>query len=135
MRNYQDLRVWQESHKLTLAVYNATRAFPREELYGLTSQIRRASSSIGANLAEACGRSSTADFSRFVQMAIGSASELDYHHLLAADLTILDAARARELRSQLQRVRKMLSALQKNARGNLPVAGPHENHAPLANSQ
>ena len=71
---------------MTVELYQITRSFPREEQYGLTSQIRRCSSSIGANIAEGCGRGTARDFARFVQIALGSASELEYHLLLAADL-------------------------------------------------
>src|SRR5690348_10483228 len=76
MRNYKDLRVWDEAHQLTLVIYKATSMFPREERFGLTSQIRRASVSIPANLAEGCGRRSDGEMGRFVQIAMGSGSEL-----------------------------------------------------------
>jgi four helix bundle protein len=78
--------VWQKAHKLTLAVYKITQAFPKEERFGLTSQVRRASSSIGANLAEGCGRRSDGEMARFVQIAMGSGAELSYHFLLTKDL-------------------------------------------------
>jgi four helix bundle protein len=76
MRNYRDLRVWEEAHQLTLAVYKSTQSLPKEERFGLTSQIRRASASMGANLAEGCGRRSDAEMGRFIQIAMGSGSEL-----------------------------------------------------------
>ena len=76
MRNYKDLRVWDEAHRLTLSVYKNTQAFPKEERFGLTSQIRRASASIAANLAEGCGRRSDGEMARFVQIAMGSGAEL-----------------------------------------------------------
>jgi four helix bundle protein len=79
MRNYKDLRVWDEAHRLTLSVYKATQLFPKEERFGLTSQIRRASASIAANLAEGCGRRSDGEMARFVQIAMGSGAELSYH--------------------------------------------------------
>jgi len=82
MKNFHDLKVWQKAHLLTLAVYQATRGFPRDELYGLTSQLRRCSSSVPTNLAEGCGRSTDSDFARFCTMAMGSASELEYLLLL-----------------------------------------------------
>ncbi len=85
MRNYRDLRVWVEAHRLTLAVYRATQVFPKDERFGLTSQIRRASASIAANLAEGCGRRSDGEMGRFVQIAMGSGAELSYHLLLAKD--------------------------------------------------
>src|SRR5437879_13371675 len=86
MRDYKDLLVWEKAHKLTLAVYKITQAFPKEERFGLTSQIRRASASIAANLAEGCGRRSDGEMGRFVQIAMGSGAELSYHLLLAKDL-------------------------------------------------
>jgi four helix bundle protein len=90
MRSFHDLLVWQEAHQVTLAVYKATAEFPRDELYGLTSQIRRAVSSISANIAEGCGRATDADFARFCQIAMGSSSELEYHLLLCLDLGFID---------------------------------------------
>jgi four helix bundle protein len=89
MKNFRELKVWQKAHELTLAVYRSTRDFPREEFYGLTSQIRRATASIGANLAEGCGRNGDAEFARYCSIAMGSASELEYHLLLAQDLKLL----------------------------------------------
>lgn len=86
MKDFKDLKVWQKAHVLTLTLYRLTRIFPREELYGLTSQIRRCSASIAANIAEGCGRKGNAELHRFLQIAAGSASELDYHLLLARDL-------------------------------------------------
>jgi four helix bundle protein len=88
MRNYRDLLVWEKAHKLTLAVYKATLLFPKER-YGLTSQIRRASASIAANLAEGCGRRSDGEMARYVQIAMGSGAELSYHFLLARDLGLM----------------------------------------------
>ena len=89
MKDFHDLKVWQKAHALTLTVYRITADFPRQEQYGLTSQLRRASSSIPANLAEGCGRNSDAEFIRFCTIAAGSASELEYHLLLAHDLKLI----------------------------------------------
>ena len=89
MKDFRELKVWQRAHELTLAVYQVTASFPREELYGLTAQMRRASSSIGANLAEGCGRDGGAELNRFCSIALGSASELQYFLLLAKDLHLL----------------------------------------------
>ena len=82
MKDFRELKVWRKAHELTLAVYQITASFPREELSGLTAQLRRASSSIAANLAEGCGRNGDAELARFCSMAMGSASELEYHVLL-----------------------------------------------------
>jgi four helix bundle protein len=89
MRNYRDLQVWKKSHNVALDLYRVSQSFPREELYGMTSQIRRAAISIGANLAEGCGRQTSAELARFVKIAMGSASELDYHLLVCRDLGLL----------------------------------------------
>jgi four helix bundle protein len=110
MRKYQDLEVWQKAHKLTLAVYKITQAFPKEERFGLTSQVRRASSSIGANLAEGCGRRSDGEMARFVQIAMGSGAEL-YHFLLTKDLGFVKNIEYESLTSELSEVMRMLSAL------------------------
>ena len=85
MRNYEDLHVWQKAHVLTLAIHKATKCFPSEERFGLTSQIRRSCASIGANLAEGCGRRSDGEMARFVHIAMGSGAELSYHLRLARD--------------------------------------------------
>jgi four helix bundle protein len=111
VRNYRDLEVWEKSHKLTMQLYRKSRNFPREEFYGLTSQMRRSAMSIGANLAEGCGRQTTAGLARFVRISMGSASELDYHLLLAKDFGYLELADHRELSNELTRIRKMLASL------------------------
>ncbi len=89
MQNFRNLKVWERAHALTLDVYQSSKLFPREEMYGLTSQMRRASASIGANIAEGSCRRGDIDFARFLQIAAGSASELEYHLLLAHDLNLL----------------------------------------------
>jgi four helix bundle protein len=110
MKDFRDLKVWSKAHTLTLAVYGATRAFPREEQYGLTSQIRRSCASIPANIAEGCCRGGDADFARFLRIAVGSASELDYHLLLAHDLGLLQDTQYATLSGQTAEVKKMLSS-------------------------
>ena len=111
MRNYEDLQVWRKAHNLTLEVYKSTRCFPIEERFGLTSQIRRSSASIGANIAEGCGRRSDAEMARFVQIAMGSGAELSYHLRLARDLDLLSKSCSDGLRSDLNEVMRMLSSL------------------------
>jgi four helix bundle protein len=103
---------------VTLAVYKVTGTFPKDELYGLTSQIRRACASIPANIAEGCGRNSDAELARFLQIAMGSASELDYHLLLARDLGFLSGAVYEQLVSELQEVRRMLNVFIQKLRAN-----------------
>ena len=83
MRPFRELVVWQKAHHVTRQLYDVTRTLPREEQYGLTSQIRRCAASICANIAEGCGRGTARDFARFIQIALGSASELEYHRLTA----------------------------------------------------
>src|SRR6266581_3126146 len=89
MKDFRNLKVWEKAHQLTLALYRITPSFPREEAYGLASQIRRAASSIASNIAEGCGREGDAELARFCIIARGSASELEYELLLARDLTLL----------------------------------------------
>lgn len=103
--------MWEKSHHLTLAIYKATVTFPRDELYGLTSQIRRSSASIPANIAEGCGRGGKADFARFLQVAMGSASELEYHLMLARDLQFLNNSDYEQLASGVIEVKRMLTSL------------------------
>lgn len=93
-----------------MAVYKATVTFPREEMYGLTSQIRRASGSISANIAEGCGRSSEIEFARFLQIAFGSASELEYHLLLSHDLGLLQVSDYETLAGEVVEVKRMLTS-------------------------
>ena len=111
MRDFRKLNVWARAHRLTLALYPTTRSFPKEELYGLTSQIRRSAASIGANIAEGCGRSGDAELRRFLLIALGSASELEYHVLLAADLGYLRRRIYQELNTEVTGVKRMLSGL------------------------
>jgi len=111
MKDFRSLRVWEKSHKLTLDIYRVTSSFPREETYGLTSQMRRSSASIGANIAEGCGKRGNNEFRRFLQIASGSASELDYHLLLARDLGFLPDNDFREFGDDLLELRKMLTSL------------------------
>jgi len=109
LKDYKQLAVWRKAHLLTLAVYKATTNFPKDELYGLTSQTRRAASSIPANLAEGCGRDGDPELARFSVIAMGSASELEYHLLLAHDLNFLDDSTYNNLNNDLNEVRRMLN--------------------------
>jgi four helix bundle protein len=111
MKSFRELKVWQKAHELTLAIYAATRSFPNEELYGLTSQLRRSAASIGANIAEGCGRRSDGEICRFLQIARGSASEVEYHVLLARDLRFMGEKQASELSQEADEIQRMLTAL------------------------
>ena len=117
MQDFKKLTVWEKGHRLTLAVYKATAGFPKAELYGLTSQIRRACASIPANIAEGCGRSGRAELGRFLQVAMGSASELEYHLLLAHDLGMLGVSEYKLLESHVIEVKRMLGAFIGKLRG------------------
>jgi four helix bundle protein len=110
MQDFHDLKVWEKSHLLTLAIYRETVCLPKEERYGLTSQIRRASSSIPANIAEGCGRFSSDELRRFLEIAMGSASELEYHLLLARDLGYLQIAVYDCLNQSTCEVKRMLAS-------------------------
>ena len=110
MRNFRDLKVWEKGHRMTLAVYKATATFPHQELYGLTSQIRRSSVSVPANIAEGCGRGSDADLARFLQIAAGSASELEYHILLANELRLIKDRDYEGLAGEVTEVKRMLTS-------------------------
>lgn len=113
MRDFKKIVAWQKAHSLTLQVYTISASFPKDELYGLSSQIRRASSSIAANIAEGCGRDSSAEFSHFLRIASGSASELEYHLLLAHDLGFIEEAIYIELDSSVNEIKKMLAGFVK----------------------
>ncbi len=116
MRNFRRLQVWERAHELTSKIYELTVPFPREEIYGLTSQTRRACASIPTNIAEGCGRETPADFARFLQIAVGSASETEYLVLLARDLKYLNSDQYVELINEIISIKKMLTALLKNIR-------------------
>lgn len=111
MQDFRKLKVWEKSHQLTLAVYRATARFPKDELYGLTSQLRRSCASVAANIAEGCGRGGKAELARFLQVAMGSASEVEYHLLLAHDLGFLNDAEHKRLEAGAVEVKRMLAAL------------------------
>ena len=111
MKDFKELKVWQKAHTLTLEIYRVTDGFPKRELYGETSQIRRSAASIAANIVEGCGRRSDREFKRFVQIARGSASETEYHLILARDLSLLAAADYKRLMSLLTEVERMLTSL------------------------
>ena len=109
MKDFRKLQVWERAHQLTLAIDQVTATFPRDETYGLTSQMRRAASSIPSNIAEGCGRDGDAELSRFCLMARGSASELEYQILLAQDLKIIDPKQYERLTQQTVEIKRMLT--------------------------
>jgi len=118
MKDFRQLKVWEKSHLLALAIYKITKEFPKEKLYGLTSQIRRASMSIPTNIAEGCGRNTDADFARFLQMSMGSASETEYQLILARDLKFLAKDSYEKLHTDVEEVKRMLASLLKTLRAD-----------------
>ena len=114
MKDFRTLSVWQKGHSLAIEVYRITRMYPREELYGITSQLRRAIVSIPTNIAEGCGRGSDRDFAKFLQIAIGSASESEYLFLLSSDLGYIGEDMSKELVEKICEIKRMLTALTKN---------------------
>ena len=111
MAQFKKLKVWQKAHLLALSVYRATAPFPREEQYGLTAQLRRAAVSVPANIAEGCGRRGDGELARFLRIAVGSVTELEYHCLLAKDLGLLERWAADRLINEARAIQKMLSGL------------------------
>jgi len=118
VKDFRGLKVWEKAHQLTLAVYKASERFPKEELYGPTSQIRRSSMSIPTNIAEGCGRGSDADFAHFLQIAMGSACEMEYEWLLCLDLGFIRQDEYKTLQDTLEEVKRMLATLLKTVRQN-----------------
>jgi four helix bundle protein len=111
VQDFRNLDVWRKSHAVALAVYRATADFPKAEQYGLTSQLRRAATSVPTNIAEGCGRGSDADFARFLTISLGSASEVEYLLLLTADLGLLSEEEPGTLTNSVIEVKRMLAAL------------------------
>ena len=118
MRDFRELKVWGKAHEFTLGVYKVTATFPRDELYGLTSQLRRSSSSVAANLAEGCGRSGEAELARFCQIAMGSACEVEYHLVLAHDLKFLNQSDYQRLVGRITEIKRMLTGLIRKLRAD-----------------
>jgi four helix bundle protein len=119
MRDFKKIQVWEKAHKLTLQLYKITSSFPKEELYGLTSQIRRAASSIPANIAEGSGRNTQVELARFIHIAGGSASELEYHLILAHDLGYIDSKIYPELDVAINEIKRMLHGFEKTVQLNV----------------
>jgi four helix bundle protein len=111
VQDFRKLQVWQKSYQMALDVYRITRSFPKEEMYGLTSQMRRAAVSVPANIAEGCGRFTDAELLRFLDISMGSASELDTYLMLCRDLEYLDPGIQTPLAEKAAEVKRMLTAL------------------------
>ncbi|MEA2114804.1 MAG: four helix bundle protein [Thermodesulfobacteriota bacterium] len=113
MRNFKELQVWQKSHLVVIEIYRITKAFPSDERFGLVSQIRRSAASVPANIAEGCVRKGDRDFSRFLSIAAGSASETQYHLLLSHELKFLGKNDYMEIDRQIKEVKRMLYGFMK----------------------
>jgi four helix bundle protein len=114
MQDYRKLEVWSKAHLLVKDIYSLTIAFPKEELYGLVSQIRRASVSIPTNIAEGSGKASKADFGRYLQIAFGSANEVEYLLFLSYELKYVSSENFEPLNTRIEEIKKMLSGLLKS---------------------
>jgi four helix bundle protein len=114
MRNFQELTIWQKSHQLALKIYSVTKKFPKDELFCLTAQMKKSSTSIPTNIAEGCGRNSNPEMERFLIIATGSSSELEYQLILSKDLLYLSESIYKELQNELIEIKKMIYAFIKN---------------------
>ena len=110
MRDLKKLNIWKRSHDLTLAIYETTKSFPKSEQFGLTSQLRRASASVPINIAEGCGRQSSKELARFLTIAAGSLSEVEYIVLLSFELQYLSNAEFQKLENEIIAIKKMIYA-------------------------
>lgn len=110
MKNFKKLIVWKNAHDLVLQLYEVISSFPENEKYGLVSQIRRTAASVPTNIAEGCGRKTDAELSRFLQIAFGSASEVEYLIILSKDLNFIDEKLSSDLNSKIQEIKRMLSS-------------------------
>ena len=119
MKPFRELQVWHKSHDLTLSVYNLTGSFPKHELYALTSQLRRACSSIPTNIAEGCGRNTVPELVRFLEIAMGSASEVEYLLLLSRDLNYLGDQQYSSVNESVIEIKRMLATYIRKTRETL----------------
>jgi len=111
MRDYKKYSIWNDSHKLTLEIYLLTKKFPKEELFGITSQIRRAVSSVPTNIAEGCGKNSDLDFKRFLIISHGSATEVEYLLFLSFELNYISEEEYIDLTDKIEILRKQIHTL------------------------
>jgi four helix bundle protein len=118
MKDFRELKVWEKSHRLTLKVYRTTARFPKEELYGLTSQIRWACVSIPTNISEGCGRNRDTELNRFFEIAMGSASELEYLFLLIRDLDFIAKEEFGEVTKEIIEIKKMLASFMRKLKAD-----------------
>jgi len=122
VKDFRELKVWEKAHQLVIDFYAESQSFPREEIYGLTAQLRRSAVSVPSNIAEGCGRDGDADLARFLQIAMGSASEMEYQLLLAFDLGYLKREAYDRLNERIREVKRMLASFLQTLRHKSP---PH----------
>ncbi|RNL55142.1 four helix bundle protein [Pedobacter jejuensis] len=111
MQNFKELKVWEKAHQITLSIYRVSANFPKEEVYSLTNQLRRAASSIPANIAEGCGKNTQADLANFLNISLGSANETEYFLILSKDLDYLTQEQFSILSNSINEVKAMLISL------------------------
>ena len=111
MRDFRKLNVWERAHNFVLNIYKLSKPFPKEELYGITSQLRRAVVSIPTNIAEGCGKHTEKDFVRYLSIAAGSTSEVEYLLILSKDLKFIDESIALAQITEINEIKKILNAL------------------------
>ena len=116
MQDFRRISVWEKGHAFTLKIYKLSQSFPKEETYGLTSQLRRASTSIPTNIAEGCVKNTNPEYSRFLYISLGSASEVEYLLMLCKDLELIDENKYKMLSEEIQEIKKMLTALIKKVK-------------------
>ena len=114
MNNYKSLKLWQKSVDLAVEIYKVTSFFPKEEMYGLTSQIKRSAVSIPSNIAEGAGRNTKKDFNNFLGISIGSSSELDTQLIIASRIGFINESLLQTLQKQIEEIQKMNWALKRS---------------------
>jgi four helix bundle protein len=114
MNNYKELKVWQKSVDLAVKIYGITKAFPKEELYGLTSQLRRSAISIPSNIAEGAGRNTKKDFNNFLGISNGSSCELDTQLIIVQRINFIDASVVQSLQQEITEIQKMNWSLKRS---------------------
>lgn len=113
VRNFKSLKIWHRSRTFVKTIYQITKEFPKEELFGLTSQIKRATVSVPSNIAEGCGKGTEKDLNRFLDNAVGSSCEIETQLYLAYDLEFIDKMVMESSTDEIQQIRRMIIAYQK----------------------
>jgi len=111
MQNFKSFKVWEREHLFTLRVNEASTTFPNDEIYSLTKQLRRAASSIPANIAESCGKNSQSEFAHLLNVALGSPNESEYFQILSKDLHYLTNEKFIDLSTTINEIKAMLISL------------------------